>query len=53
MMMLDVHIDDDMKETGGILYFISTADILPDFILIPLRRLLFGKFDENDDDIPE
>ena len=52
-MMLDIHTDDDMNETGGILYFISTADILPDVILIPLRRLFFGQFDENDDDVPE
>ena len=49
MMILDIERDDDLDETGGILYFISTADILPDFILIPLRNLLFGKFDEDDD----
>ena len=36
LMMLDIARDEDLEEAGGILYFIATADILPDFILIPI-----------------
>ena len=54
MMALNIQRSDDLDLAGAILYAISTADIIPDFILIPLRGLIFGTFDEDDDEmIPE
>ena len=52
MMSLGLQKDEDLEEAGVLLYSISTADIIPDFLLIPLREALFGEFDEDDDFIP-
>ena len=53
MMSLDLQKDEDLEEAGVLLYGISTADIIPDFALIPLREALYGEFDEDDDLIPK
>ena len=50
-MALNIQRDDDLDEAGGILYSISTADILPDVVLIPTRELIFGDFDEESDEM--
>ena len=44
MMMMPIIRDDELDGAVEILYFISTADILPDFVLIPLRNEMFGPF---------
>ena len=44
MMMMPLIRDDELDESTSILYFISTADILPDIILVPLRNELFAPF---------
>ena len=53
LMSLNNSMDQDLDEVGSFLYAISTADIIPDFLLIPLREGIFGKFDEDDDLLPE
>ena len=53
MMGLNIHRDEDLDKAGGLLYAISTADIIPDFLLIPIRKLIFGTFDENDQLVPD
>ena len=53
MLTLDIERDDDLDAATEILYFIATADILPDFLLIPFREFFFGQFDEEDDLVPE
>ena len=54
MMALNIQRSQDLDEAGGIIYSLSTADIIPDFILTPTTGLIFGTFDEDDDDmIPE
>ena len=52
-MALNIERSEDLDEAGEILYAISTADIIPDFLLIPTRELVFGTFDEDDEMIPE
>ena len=49
------HLDyiEDAKGRCNILYAIASADIIPDFLLVPIRNNLFGKFEEEDDDIPD
>ena len=44
LLSLDNKRDKDLDEAGIILYAISTADIIPDFLLIPIREGLFGRF---------
>ena len=53
MMALNIKRDDELDEAGGILYAISTADIIPDILLIPLRKFIYGQFDEDDEMIPD
>ena len=48
MMMMLIIRDDELDESTRILYFISTADILPDIALVPLRNKLFGPFQLSD-----
>ena len=52
-MSLNIQRDEELDEAGALLYAISTADIIPDFILIPTRTGLFGQFLKKDPYIPD
>ena len=42
-MILEIEKSKDLVETGGTMYAIAVADVLPDFILIPTRNRIFGE----------
>ena len=53
LMMLNIVRNDDLVYAGGSLYVIVTSDILPDLVLIPVRDILFGPLNWNDENVPE
>ena len=51
-MMLDLIKNDDLVFAGKKLYMIAKSDIIPLFLLEPIRTV-FGQFNDEDDYVPD
>ena len=48
LLMLKMQLDDQLGSTIKIMHKVSSADIVPDFILEPLQEFFFGEFEESE-----